>query len=394
MDTSGKRIKRWFYITAVQLSPHGGQSTHIMEICRTLASLRPTTLFAPVPPPENIPALSFYRVPLPTSPPRELLFQIQLMRSILLLARSHRPDIIYVRASSFNLGAIMLARMLRVPCVLELNGLPAMEYSLEHHGKKARARAMFYTLMERLEHRLASGIVVVTPQLGEYARRNGARHIHVTLNGVDPAAFTPHEQHTTRRDLGLPEEAEIIGYVGTFSSWQGLDTLIEGAKLLAPHRPALLLYLIGDGPQREYLHTLAEPLGAQVHFAGRMPHSTVGHALSACDVLAAPFAPIERNRRMGISALKLGEYMGMGRPILGSLLSGMEFIEEHQLGALFEAGNPAALAQQIEHLLDMPPDQRAAIGQRARQLAETTFSWEHITERIVTFAEELGSTPE
>lgn len=382
-------VKRWYYTTAVQLKATGGYSTHIVEVCRVLAQRRPTTLLAPAAPPQPIAKLTTCLVALPPRPPREIIFQARLARSVGLLARVHCPDILYNRAAAFNLGALLSARALRIPGVIELNGLPALEYSLEHHGQKARARAMFYTLMERLEHRLASGVVVVTPQLGHRARRNGARHVHLTRNGVDPAAFTLRERLTARRALGLPEEAELVGYAGTFSVWQGLDTLIEGAKLLAPRRPSLQLYLIGDGPDLERLRALAAPLGPQVHFAGRIAHDEVGAALAACDVLAAPFAPIERNRRMGISALKLGEYMGLGRSILGARLSGMEFIEEHQIGALFEAGNPTALAQQLEHLLDMPPDQRAALGRRARQLAETTFSWEQVVDHLITFCEAL-----
>jgi glycosyltransferase involved in cell wall biosynthesis len=380
---------RWFYVAATELKATGGYSTHITEVCRVLARFRPTTLLAPTPPAKPVPHLSFHRIALPQHPPREIIFQMRVARTVGTFARAYRPRILYSRAASFNLGVLLAARMLHIPVVLEMNGIPALEYSLEHQGSSAQARALFYMLMERMEHRLASGVVVVTPQLGKYARRNGARHVHLTLNGVDPAAFIPQKRLAARQALGLPEDAEVVGYVGTFSQWQGLETLIAGARLLAPHRPQLRLYLIGDGPEKERLRTLAAPLGNQVHFAGRIHHDTVAQALSACDVLAAPFAPIKRNLRMGISALKLGEYMGIGRPILGSRLSGMEFVEEEQIGALFEPGSAVSLAQHLEYLLDLPLEQQVVIGQNARRLAETTFSWEQVVDRLTTFCEGL-----
>ncbi len=384
-----RSTKRWFYSTAVQPGAVGGQTTHIVEVCRVLAQRRPTTLLAPNHPPTPIPGLSVCPVPLPSHPPREVLFQTRLLRTLITLSKTCRPDVLYHRAASFNLGVVVAARVLGVPCVMEVNGLPAMEYALEHAdaGPLTRARTRFYRVVERVEHRLADGLVVVTRNLANIAHRNGARRVHLTRNGVNPAAFAPSDRLEARRRLGLLPDAEVVGYVGTFSAWQGLDTLIEGAKLLLPQRSALVVLLVGDGPELPRLQRLAEPMGEHVRFLGRVPHEQVCSILSACDVLAAPFPPIERNRRMGISALKLGEYLALGRPVLSSRLSGLEFIEEEQVGSLFDPGSPPALAAQLAVLLDLPSDQRAAIDHRARTLAETTFSWEQIVEDLIAFVE-------
>src|SRR4051812_38834653 len=120
--------KSWFYITAVRLSAASGQTTHIIESCRALAARRATTLFAPVAPPTPLPGLALQLVPLPAHAPRELIFQSRLTRAIMRQARVQRPDVLYVRAAAFNLGAILAARRLGIPCILELNGLPSLEY--------------------------------------------------------------------------------------------------------------------------------------------------------------------------------------------------------------------------------------------------------------------------
>lgn len=352
-----------------------------------LAQHRPTTLVAPNPPVRPIPHLAVHAIPLPTRPPREIMYQARLFRALLSLSRAHRPDVLYHRAASFNLGVLLAARVLGIPCVMELNGLPAMEYALQHRGVGVRARTLFYTLVARLEHRIASGLTVVTQNLATIARRNGARHVLVTRNGVDPAAFVPGERDAARRSLGIADNAEVVGYVGSFTSWQGLDTLIEGATLLVPQRPDLHVLLVGDGPERERLQHLAAPIANHVQFTGCLSHERIAQSLAACDILAAPFAPIERNQRMGISALKLGEYLGMGRPLLGSRLSGMEFIEEEAVGMLFEAGNANALAVALNNLLSMAPDEQTAMGHRARTLAETTYSWQQVVAELIAFVE-------
>lgn len=383
------QTRAWCYVAAVRLSASSGQTTHIVESCRALAVRRATTLFAPVAPPDPPPGLAFQPVPLPGRPPRELVFQARLARELLRCARP--PAVVYVRAAAFNLGAILAARRLDAPCVLELNGLPALEYALERpRGARAPAlRGGIYALMARIEARLASGIVAVTPQLADEARRWGARRVHVATNGVNPASITPQDRLAARRTLGLPADAELVGFVGNFARWQGLDTLIRAALALQTQRPALRLLLIGDGVERGRLAALAAPLADRVHFTGALPHASVGAALSACDVLAAPFPASERNRRTGVSPLKIFEYMALGRPTLASALPGLEFIERERLGLLCAPDDPAALAARLTDLLTLSPGERAALGARARAAAEGRYSWESITDELIAFAEWL-----
>ncbi|HWQ13422.1 MAG TPA: glycosyltransferase family 4 protein [Roseiflexaceae bacterium] len=381
--------KRWCYITAVRLAATSGQTTRIVESCRVIAGRRPTTLLAPAPPPAPLPGLVLHEVALPGRPPRELIFQARVARAVARLRGSSCPDVLYTCATAFNLGTILAARRKAIPAVLELNGLPALEYALERRDRSAGARALVYSLLARLEGRLASGIVAVTPQLAAEARRWGARAVHVAPNGVNPAYIVPHDRLAARRAHGLPADAEIVGFVGNFAAWQGLETLVRGVARLLPQRPALHLLLIGDGVERRQLERLAEPLGERVRFTGAQPHPAAGHLLAACDVLAAPLAPSERNRRTGVSPLKVFEYLALGRPVLASGLPDLEFIERERLGALFTPGDAADLARQLAALLDLPPAKRTAIGAHARAAAEERYSWERIMEGVITFVEGL-----
>jgi glycosyltransferase involved in cell wall biosynthesis len=204
---------------------------------------------------------------------------------------------------------------------------------------------------------------------------------------VDPQAFVPTERTIARRALGIPLDAEVVGFAGTFAMWQGCDTLVAGVASLAAARPRLHLLLIGDEGERPRLEALATPLGARAHFLGRLPHADIPRTLSACDVLAAPLPLSERNRRTGVSPIKLFEFFALARPVLASRIPGMEVVANRRLGALFSPGDPRALAERLATLLDLPQDERTAIGQRARVAACEHFTWDRAVEDIVAFVE-------
>lgn len=381
-------LKRWAYVTMVCLSPYGSQSIRIMESCRVLAQLRPTLLFAPAPPPEPIPHLGYYHVPLPSRPPREMGFQLRLARSLLSVSRNDRPDVLYVRAASFNLGAIVASRILRIPCILEINGITAIEYRQANPGARTRFREGFYSLMNHIEWPMVDGLVTVTDLLGDIVKQRGGRKVLVASNGVNLSRFTPGDRRAAREQLGLAPEAEIIGFVGNFAPWQGLDTLIEAMILLAPQRPALQLLLVGGGDEEARLRVLAAPVAERVHFVGPQPHQRVSSMLSACDVVVAPLKRSPESG-FGFSPLKVFEYLAMERVVICSRHPGLEFIERERVGSLFPQGDASALAKHIVAVLDLPEAERRAMERRARQVAERDYSWEHIIKRIVAFAENV-----
>lgn len=382
----GEGLMRWIYVTATPLDGFG-PTTHVVETCRSLAGMRPTTLVAPTAPHEHVDGLKVHVVPLPDRAPVEVRYQLRLAR--LLPGLAAHADVLYMRGAAFNLGALLTARRLGLPAVLEVNGLPGLEYRLVNAGSGARLRGMAYDAFARLDARVADGMVAVTPELAAAAKGWGARTVLVASNGVDPDAVRPAPIGPARDRLGWPAEARVIGFVGHFAPWQGLETLVDGVIRLRAERPELdfRLLLVGEGVEREALARLAGPLGDAVRFTGPLPRSEVPEVLAACDVLALPAAPIERNRMTGLSPIKLYEYLAMGRPVLVSDMPGLRFVADEGLGAMFRAGDPAALADALGGLLAAPAEEREAMGRRARRAAEERYSWRAVTARIVEFVE-------
>ncbi len=377
---------RWIYVTSTPLDGFG-PTTHVVETCRALAAIRPTTLIAPTSPPERIEGLSVHIVPLPTKAPVEMRYQARLAR--VLPALAEHADVIYLRGAAFNLGVLLTARRLGVPAVMELNGLPGLEYRLLNAGSRAGLRGLAYDVFAHLDTRAASGIVSVTPELAAAARRWDAGHVYVASNGVDPDRVRPLPIGPARERLGWPADARVVGFVGHFAPWQGLETLIDGVirlRALQPDTDARLL-LIGDGSERDALARRAGALGDAVRFTGPLARDEVPEALAACDVLALPSAPIERNRLTGLSPIKLFEYLAMGRPVLVSDLPSLRFVAEERLGATFTSGDADNLADVLGTLFALESADRQGMGGRARAAAEGRFSWKTVTAGIVDFVE-------
>lgn len=378
---------RWAYVTAVRLGRTGGQSTRILEFCRALAKTAEVVLLAPpadFPLPEGV---RYVPVPLPTRPPREIGFQINAYRTLRRLS-GPPPEVVYIYAGAFNTGALAFARQAGSRSLLELNGLPYLEFGLEHPGARGVwLRTSIYRLMALLDTRLADFVVAVTRQLAKAIRRHTRARtpILVSSNGVNPARFHPRPAAEARAALGLPADGPYVGFVGVFAAWQGLDILLQGLAQVASAHPHLRLLLVGDGSQRPRLEQLVTDLGLrqQVHFTGAVPYETIPTTINACDLMVAPFPLSTRNRLAGVSPLKVFEYLGCGRPVLGAAVPGMEWIQQEGVGALFTPGDPGDLAAQLDRLLCLSAAEREAIGHRARQVAVEKYAWEVIVGQIV-----------
>ncbi|WP_218275601.1 glycosyltransferase, partial [Pseudomonas sp. MPR-R2A5] len=76
--------------------------------------------------------------------------------------------------------------------------------------------------------------------------------------------------------LGL-RDAEVIGFIGSFYDYEGLDDLIAAMPTLVAARRKAHLVLVGGGPMEKALRAqaAASPVAAQIHFIGRVPHTEV-----------------------------------------------------------------------------------------------------------------------
>src|SRR5918997_2695600 len=135
-------------------------------------------------------------------------------------------------------------------------------------------------MLETYAARRADAVAVICEGLRRdlIARGIAADKIITAPNGVDMSLFGQplSRDQAFAETLGLAE-ADVVGFIGSFYDYEGLDDLIAAMPLLLKKRPKAHLLLVGGGPVEEALKAQAEasPARARIHFAGRVPHHEV-----------------------------------------------------------------------------------------------------------------------
>lgn len=259
-------------------------------------------------------------------------------------------DLLFV--NDYGLPAMLANVALRKPLVMKIVGDFAWEYSVRHgfvpvDEPLERFQAGRYGPRVELLRRAQAAYAgradrVITPS--EYVRRYvigwgvAPERVQVVHNAVaDPLAGSQLGREERRRRLELPTEADVVLAIARLTPWKGIDTLIRAVGLLREARPSLTLVVVGDGPDRRRLESMAAALepGA-VRFVGEVAHACVADYLGAADVLALC------SGYEGLSHVLL-EGMAVGLPIIASGVGGnLELIRDGENGLLVPFGDVAA----------------------------------------------------
>jgi len=294
------------------------------------------------------------------------------------LVESFRPDVIHAHSPVLNaLPALRVGRQSHIPVVYELRAL--WEDAAVDHGTTTEG-SVRYRLSRSLETyvlRRAAHVTTICEGLRQEVLARGipGRLVTVIPNAVDVEAFTHGAaSDSLRAQLGL-RGAMVVGFVGSFYGYEGLDLLIDAVAILRPRHPSLHVLLVGGGPQEEALkgQVAARGLGDYVTFVGRVPHSEVQRYYDLIDVLAYP----RRRMRLTeiVTPLKPLEAMAQGRMFVASDVGGhRELVRDGETGFLFPADDSGALATAIERVL-AGADRWPQIRKQARHYVETERTW-------------------
>jgi len=208
------------------------------------------------------------------------------------------------------------------------------------------------------------------------ARGIPADRVTVIPNAVDIEAFAAGQAPSTvvREKLKLSSDP-VIGFIGSFYAYEGLDLLVEAMPLVLAQVPDARLLLVGGGLQEKALkeQVRAMHLESRVMFSGRVPHSEVQHYYDAVDVLAYPRHSMRLTEL--VTPLKPLEAMAQQRLFVASDVGGhRELVEHGKTGILFKAGDTKALAKAVVDLLGntaLQPRLKAA----GRHFVEEVRNW-------------------
>jgi PEP-CTERM/exosortase A-associated glycosyltransferase len=290
-----------------------------------------------------------------------------------------RPDILHAHSPALNaIAALRAGRKHGIPVVYEVRAF--WEDAAVDHGT-SKEWGMRYRLTRELETHAFKRVDAVTTICEGLRRDIVARGIpeqKVTVipNAVDIEKFSVGGagDATLRQQLGLAGH-RVIGFIGSFYAYEGLDLLLQAFPSILKAAPDVHMLLVGGGPQDDRLKHLAAGLGIQdkVIFTGRVPHDQVQRYYDLVDILAYPRHSMRLTEL--VTPLKPLEAMAQGRLLVASDVGGhKELIQDGKTGVLFKSEDPLALAGAVLRLLGEEPrwpELRAA----ARQFVENERNW-------------------
>ncbi|WP_439568739.1 TIGR04063 family PEP-CTERM/XrtA system glycosyltransferase [Sphingopyxis sp.] len=337
----------------------------------------------PGPDGETVDGLTFYRTA-PIAPARAPIREWReigaLAKRVEALAQQWQPDVLHAHSPVLDgLAALRVGKKLGIPVIYEIRAF--WEDAAVGNGT-GREGSLRYWLTKQLEThavKAADAVAVICEGLrGDLiARGIDPAKITVSPNGVDLDLFgdPPPRDDALADTLGIAAADAVIGYIGSFYDYEGIDDLIAAMPALVAAQPAARLLLVGGGPMEAALkaQAAASPAAAQIHFVGRVPHQQVERYYSLIDILAYP----RKRMRLTdlVTPLKPLEAMAQGKLVAASDVGGhRELIEDGQTGTLFAPDDPAAIAAALAQLLD----NRGVWAERrriARIFVETHRNW-------------------
>ena len=335
------------------------------------------------PDPEMIDGITFFRTPRPRetlSPLREWREVEALARRLDALVAEWRPDQLHAHSPVLNaLAALRVAKRRKLPLLYEIRAFWEDAAVGNGTGSEGSARYRLTRMLETHAARQADAVAVICAGLRDdlIARGIAPGKIVVSPNGVDMALFgqPTAPDAALARTLGI-EGADVVGFIGSFYDYEGIDDLIAAMPSLCAARPNARLLLVGGGPMEAALHAQAvgSPTAERIHFVGRVPHEEVERYYSLIDVLAYPRKAMRLTEL--VTPLKPLEAMAQRKLVAASDVGGhRELIEDGVTGTLFPAGDPAAIAAALSGLFaDRSGWERRRDAARAFVEAERNWS--------------------
>jgi glycosyltransferase involved in cell wall biosynthesis len=267
-----------------------------------------------------------------------------------------------------------------------------VKYIFDHHDvnpelyySKYERKDFFYKTqiwLEKLTFFFSDVVMSTNSSYKDIAVRRGGlapENVFVVRNGPDLETF---KAVTPKSELKYGKRF-LVGYVGTMSTQEGLDILLDVADhIKAMGRTDIHFTCVGGGPGLAELRKMVvdKNLTDIVNFTGRVSDADLLDILSTADVCVNPDKPCEMN---DISTMiKIMEYMALGKPIVQfDLKEGKFSAQEASLYASHD-NQVADFASKVLWLLDHP-EERTKMGESGSARVQKELAWEHSVQNLL-----------
>ncbi|MAU01711.1 MAG: glycosyl transferase family 1 [Anaerolineaceae bacterium] len=320
----------------------------------------------------------------------KLAFDVYLAWQSLVEAFRFKPDVIHGHMHEGALIGGVLAKLLRRPLVFDFQGSMTAEMTdhnfLRKDGRLYRLAFGLEKFINKMPQAILTSSVKATRLLEEEFDLPTEKLVPLpdcaNPRRFDPDQFTSEMKQQLRQQLGLPADTPIVAYLGLLTDYQGVPHLIEAAVRLKQAGEKVHFLIMGY-PNVVHYKTAAQQRGVSdiMTFTGKVQYQHAPAYLSLGDIAVAP--KMSTSEGSG----KLLNYMALGQPVVAyDSAVHREYLGES--GVYARSGDVAAFTGAIATLLHQP-DRRQELGQKLRQRALETYSWQNAGEQIVSLYKQL-----
>lgn len=276
-----------------------------------------------------------------------------------LLMKSRGKDLIFAQDPvSVGLPALLVSWISFKKLYIRIAGDYAWEQATQRFGvkdsiddfqkKHYNLRAEFLRKIQSFVARKAH--VVITPSNYFSNLVSGwnkhKKKVHTIYNGIEIEPITK-EVPDIRDSLGIPRTQTVVFSAGRLVPWKGFDTLIELVPELIKQYPDFMLVIVGDGPDRKRLQTLANDLGIQRHvfLTGSLPRQRLLTFLKASNIFVL-------NTAFESFSFQVVEALYQGVPVVTTNIGNLpEIVDDGMEGILLPPNDKEKLLSAINLLL-------------------------------------------
>ncbi len=307
--------------------------------------------------------------------PAKVFLDLTLTLTALNRARQGRYDAVHSHEEGAAIGVVISAA-LGIPHLYDMHS--SLPQQLENFAfSKSSVLRWLFEVLERTAIRRSRVTIVICPHLEQTAKKvvPGARTVLIENAPGSGDAPVEGSGRAIREALGIDAHAPVVLYTGTFEAYQGLDLLFKAAREVNRERADVRFVLAGGkADQVANAKARANSVGAAgLIFTGEQPSDLIPSYLDAADVLVSP-------RSSGTNTpLKIYQYLRSGRVIVATrLLTHTQVLSDDV--AILTAPTPEDFAGGILRAVN-DPGSATRIGEAAKRLAETRYTYEAYLQR-------------
>lgn len=321
------------------------------------------------------------------------------LRSVKTGLKLDKPDVII--GSSVHLLAgvagYYLARKMNLPFVFEVRDLwPQTLIDLGALKEKSPV-TFFFKKIEEFLYKKADKIISVLPLGVNYITALGVdkeKIIHIP-NGANLRWFDKcKENDIDNEELGnvfLENQAKtIFTYTGSFGIANGLQTVVEAAKIIQKKNIENVHFLlVGAGPEKDKLIKKAEKWKLEnITFGERVKKDLIPWILvqSDCCIFHLKDTPVFK---YGISSNKIFDYLASGNPMISAVNTPNDFSEIADCGFSIPPENPEMLAEAVINISNMAEEKKREWGTNGRKYVEANHDYSILARKLETLLDSL-----